>query len=126
MALPLQSRALRRSRTGGGRTAGFTLIEMIVTLGIFSIVLLGILAMFDMNGRIARIEGRVSELQQSLRAAQQDMVRIVHMAARGGLPVALFPDATTGFAGRQLPAGLAIEIANNVAVDTRVAKSADA
>jgi len=97
---------------------------MAVTLAIFSVVILGILAMFDMNGRIARVEGRVTDMQQALRAAQQDMVRIVHMAARGGLPLALFEEGT--YLGKKLPAGLAIEIANNVAADTRIANRVEA
>jgi hypothetical protein len=97
---------------------------MVVTLAIFSMVVLAILGMIDINGRIARVEGRVTDLQQSLRIGQQDVVRLVRMAARGGLPLALFPD--TGYAGKQLPAGLAIEIADNAAADTRIAGSAEA
>ncbi|HYU31192.1 MAG TPA: PilW family protein [Thermoanaerobaculia bacterium] len=122
MAQPFHSRAARGRRAA----AGFTLAEMVVTLAIFSIVILAILAMFDMNGRIARVEGRVTDMQQSLRAGQQDMVRTVRMAARGGLPVALFPDALSGFAGRQLPTGMAVEVANNVAATTKIANNADA
>src|SRR6185295_996160 len=120
MAQPLRSRAGRRP------AAGFTLAEMVVTLAIFSLVILAILAMFDMNGRIARVEGRVTDMQQSLRAGQQDIVRNIRMAARGGLPVALFPDVPSGYAGRQLPTGMAIEVANNVAASTKVANNAEA
>lgn len=106
--------------------AGFTLAEMIVTLAIFSIVVLGILAMFDLNGRIARVEGRVTDMQQALRAGQQDVVRTVRMAARGGLPMALYPDTVSGFTGKHIPNGLAVEIDNNVAADFKVAGSAEA
>jgi prepilin-type N-terminal cleavage/methylation domain-containing protein len=120
MAQPSRSRAGRRA------AAGFTLAEMVVTLAIFSLVVLAILAMFDMNGRIARVEGRVTDMQQALRAGQQDIVRNIRMAARGGLPVALFPDVPSGYAGRQLPTGMAIELANNVAASTKVANNADA
>ncbi|HYU31198.1 MAG TPA: prepilin-type N-terminal cleavage/methylation domain-containing protein [Thermoanaerobaculia bacterium] len=116
MVHPLPSRAVR----------GFTVIEMVVTLAIFMIVVMGILTMFDVNGRIARVEGRVTDMQQSLRAGQQDMVRIIRMAARGGLPAALFPDTRTGFPGKQLPAGLPIEVANNVAAGTTIAGSSEA
>jgi prepilin-type N-terminal cleavage/methylation domain-containing protein len=119
--------AQRKQRTQRIRSAaGFTLAEMIVTLLIFSIVVLGILAMFDMNGRIARVEGRVADMQQSLRAAQQDMVRTVRMTARGGLPLMLFKDTTSGYAGKELPTGLAIEVANNVAAGTQIAGNANA
>jgi len=117
-----------RFRAGRSRraAAGFTIAEMVVTLLIFSIVALGILAMFDMNGRIARVEGRVTDMQQALRAGQQDMVRVVRMTARGGLPLMLFKDTPPGFPGKELPAGLAIEVANNVAAGTQIAGSAEA
>lgn len=115
--------AQRIHRFRSRAAAGFTLAEMIVTLLIFSIVALGILAMFDMNGRIARVEGRVTDMQQALRAGQQDMVRMVRMTARGGLPLMLFKDTPPGFPGKELPAGLAIEVANNVAAGTQIANS---
>jgi prepilin-type N-terminal cleavage/methylation domain-containing protein len=113
-----------RPGRGSRATAGFTLAEMLVTLALFSVVVLGLLAMFDMNGRIARVEGRVTDMQQALRAGQQDVVRTVRMAARGGLPMALYAEGV--FAGKQIPDGLAVEIDNNVAADFKVANSAEA
>jgi type II secretory pathway pseudopilin PulG len=101
------------------RMAGFTMAELLVTLGLFSIVVIGMLALFDMNSRIARVEGHTSEMQQSLRIAQQDLVRNVRMAARGGLPSALFADGA--FTGKELPLGLAVEVANNVPANTQIA-----
>lgn len=126
MADLLHSRSVRISRVQARAQAGFTLAEMIVTLGIFAVVVLGLLAMFDMNGRIARVEGRVTDMQQSLRAGQHDLVRVIHMAARGGLPVALFENTLNGYVGKKLPNGLAVEIDNNVAADTKVAGHAEA
>lgn len=111
-----------RPGRGSRATAGFTIAEMLVTLVIFSVVVLGLLAMFDMNGRIARVEGRVTDMQQALRAGQQDVVRTVRMAARGGLPMALYAEGV--FAGKQIPDGLAVEIDNNVAADFKVANNA--
>lgn len=113
-----------RPGRGSRATAGFTLAEMLVTLALFSVVVLGLLAMFDMNGRIARVEGRVTDMQQALRAGQQDVVRTVRMAARGGLPMALYAEGL--FTGKQVPDGLAVEIDNNVAADFKVAGSAEA
>lgn len=101
------------------RQAGFTMAELMVTLALFSIVVIGMLALFDMNSRIARVEGHVSDMQQSLRIAQQDLVRNVRMAARGGLPAALYQDGA--FTGKLLPSGLAVEVANNVPANTRIA-----
>lgn len=131
MAHSLQTRAVRGARRIRGirsmrGAAGFTLPEVIVTVAIFAIVVLAILALFDLNGRIARVEGRVTDMQQALRTAQQDVVRNVRMAARGGLPLMLFEDTVSGFPGKKVPAGLAVEVANNVAADTKIANSPEA
>ena len=104
--------------------AGFTLAEVMVTLAITTIVIVAMLALFDINTRIARVEGHVSDMQQSLRIAQSEMIRSVRMGSRGGLPVALFPEGP--FTGRFLPAGVAVEVANNVAAGTLIAGNAAA
>jgi hypothetical protein len=72
--------------------AGFTLIELAVALGVTTIVMLGILFLFDFNNKLARVQTNVADMQQSLRIAQYDMVRLVRMAGRGGL------NATQGIA----------------------------
>jgi len=104
--------------------AGFTLAELMVTLAITTILILAMLALFDINTRIARVEGHVADMQQALRIAQSDMIRAVRMGSRGGLPATLFQEGT--FTGRYLPAGVAVEIANNVPAGTRIAGNADA
>lgn len=117
---PRASAPARRRR----RMAGFTMAELMVTLVLFSVVVIGMLMMFDMNSRIARVEGHTAEMQQALRMAQQDLVRNVRMAARGGLPAALFPEGT--YLGKELPLGLAVEVDNNVAANTRIAGDTNA
>lgn len=64
---------------------GFTLVEMSVALGVTVIVMLGILFLFDFNNRLTRVQTNVADMQQSLRIAQYDMVRMARMAGRGGL-----------------------------------------
>ena len=88
------------------RQAGFTLVEMIVSLGITALLLVGVLATFDLNSRITRVETHVADMQQSLRIAQDDIVRTVRMAGRGGLSLA--------DAANPLPAGVAISFRDNV------------
>ena len=122
MAMWFRSRPVRRLRAA----AGFTLAEMMVTLGIFAIVILAILAIFDINTRIARVEGHVTDMQQSLRIAQSDMIRMLRMGSRGGLPVAQFPDGTTGYLGKLVPAGVAIEVVDNAPANTTIAGNVDA
>lgn len=66
---------------------GFSLIELLVVTGLFSITLIGLLAAFDSAGRINKTELQSSELQQSLRAALQEIQRDVRMAGVGDLSV---------------------------------------
>lgn len=97
-------------------TAGFTLIEVVVSMAVMVVVLLGLLALLEFNSRVARAQVNVSEMQQSLRAVQSDMVRLARMAGRGGLPIREEPSA--GFAGMLLPSGPAIGVTNDVAGGT--------
>ncbi len=76
------SRKISRASPGQG---GFTLVEMSVALGVTVIVMLGILFLFDFNNRLTRVQTNVADMQQSLRIAQYDMVRMARMAGRGGL-----------------------------------------
>jgi Tfp pilus assembly protein FimT len=81
---------------------GFTIIEVTVSLIVTVIVLLGVLALFDFSNKLTRVQTNISDMQQSLRVAQSDSVRLIRMAGRGGLPVGNLPD------------GFAISVRNNV------------
>jgi prepilin-type N-terminal cleavage/methylation domain-containing protein len=78
-----------RQRTASTSEAGFTLAEMLVSLAVTALLLLAVLFTFDFSSRIARAQSHLSDLQQSLRIAQDDMVRLVRMAGRGSLPQSL-------------------------------------
>jgi type II secretory pathway pseudopilin PulG len=106
-----QSTSMRRGERGfslprGER--GFSLIELAVALAVMIIVMFGLLALFDMNERIGKVQTRVTEMQQSLRIAQYDVVRLVRMAGRGNL--------ATAQTGSTLPTGVAVSVRDNVAV----------
>lgn len=96
------------------RQAGFTLVELLVSLFVTAILLLGVLALFDFNNRIARVQTHVADMQQSLRVAQYDMVRLVRMAGRGGLPAS----EPAGLAPRHLPGGVAVAVRDDVPAAT--------
>ena len=106
------------------REAGFSLMEMIVTLAILIVVLLGVMALFDMAARISRVQVDVADVQQNLRAAQYDMVRMIRMAGRGAVPVQgpvnpagpPWPDPDW-----TLPNGIGVSVQNNVADGTLIA-----
>jgi len=106
-----QPRAATPARRG---EAGFSLSELAISLGILVIVILGVLALFDLNSRVARTQTHLSEMQQSQRVAQQSIIRLARMAGRGGLPT-FDPVAATN-----LPQGVAIGINNNVAAGTQL------
>lgn len=117
---------LPRPASRCGREGGFTLLEVLVSMGIMVAVLLGLLALLEFNSRVAKAQINVADMQQSLRVVQADMVRLTRMAGRGGLPVFREPFATTAYAGMRLPAGPAIAVDNGVAAETTLGGDDDA
>ena len=96
--------------TSSSRARGYSLIELIVSLAITVIVLLGLFQIFEKNTEVARIQTQVSDMQQSLRVAQNEMARMIRMTGRGGL------QAILNNQGNRLMPGL--EVQDNVAADT--------
>jgi prepilin-type N-terminal cleavage/methylation domain-containing protein len=94
----------------GGSQAGFSLVELLVTLLVTVILFYGVLTTLDFNGRVTRVQTNVADMQQSLRIAQQEMVRVIRMAGRGTLPAA---DAVSA----PVPTGIAVSLRNNVAAN---------
>lgn len=94
--------------------AGFTLLEAIVSIAIMVVILLGLLGLLDFNSRVAKAQVNVADMQQSLRAVQSDIVRMVRMAGRGGLPATRPENAAEGYGGMLFPDGFAIAVQNNV------------
>ncbi len=112
-------------RPGGRAQAGFSLLELLVTMIILLEIMVGMLILFDTSTKLARAQTHLSELQQSLRVGQAEIVRFVRMAGIGGLPITRLnvPDAAcpsgaapdySGFPGL-FPNGTAIAVINNVA-----------
>lgn len=99
----------------GAHQAGFTILELILTLLIVVEILIGAGIAFDVHNRMARIQTQITDMQQSLRIAQYDMTRMVRMAGRGGLAPEILP--TAAFNAADTPpvlSGIAIEVRNNV------------
>ncbi|MDH3254354.1 MAG: prepilin-type N-terminal cleavage/methylation domain-containing protein, partial [Acidobacteriota bacterium] len=92
--------------------AGFTLIEMVIAMFILSLLVVGLLEVFDFSSKVARSQTNISDMQQSLRAAQYDVVRLIRMAGRGPLPLRT--------PGRQMPLGVALEVRNNVPANSTI------
>lgn len=86
--------------------AGFTLVELLVSLAVTAVLILGVLATFDFTARMNRVQMNVADMQQSLRVAQNEVVKLARMAGRGGMP-----------------ANFAVQVRNNVAANTRLVPS---
>jgi type II secretory pathway pseudopilin PulG len=96
-----------RNPPRGTRTSGFTLVELTISMLILTVVIVGVLALFDSTNQLAKSQLLRVDLQQSLRVGQREVVRTVRLAGRGGL--LLSADNS------RLPAnGWAIAVDNNV------------
>jgi prepilin-type N-terminal cleavage/methylation domain-containing protein len=93
---------------GTARQRGFTLIEVMVSLIVTVIVLLGVLALFDFSNKLSRVQTNISDMQQSLRVAQTDAARLIRMAGRGGMPLGT------------VPTGWAVSVRDNVAAGSHI------
>ena len=69
-----------------GLSDGFSVVEMVVTVALFSMLTVGVLTLFDSSSLLSREQRRVAEMQQSNRVSQHEMSRFTRMAGRGGLP----------------------------------------
>src|SRR6185295_8414546 len=97
---------MKTGRSFYRRRSGFTVVELLIVLAVTLILTLIMLQLFNLSDRLARVQTRVAEMQQSLRIGQYDMVRLARMAGRGGLP--------STQPGRVLPTGIAISVRGNV------------
>ena len=64
---------------------GFSLVELVIASAIMAEVLVLALLLFDVNGRVSRVQTEIADLQQSQRVAQNTVARLTRMAGRGGL-----------------------------------------
>ncbi len=99
-------------RTNLRARAGFTLIELLVSMVVFLGILVAMFAVFNANYKLAQVQTHVANMQQSLRIAQHDLVRMVRMAGRGGL------------SRGTLPQGLAVAVTSNVPDGTTLGSGA--
>ena len=63
------------SNSPTSRQSGFSLIELLIGMVIAVEILVVALTIFDVHNRMARVQMQITDMQQSLRVAQYDMVR---------------------------------------------------
>jgi prepilin-type N-terminal cleavage/methylation domain-containing protein len=86
--------------------AGFTLIEMLVAISVFTIVMIGLLNLLDNSTRVSKIEAALADTQENVRYATYHLMRTARMM--GG---SILPFARGGGSGNAWAAG---EVRNNV------------
>lgn len=74
-----------RQRLKKNRQAGFTLIELAISLIVIVEVLLGVLMLFDFTNKLSHAQTNIADMQESLRVAQAELESMVRMSGRGGL-----------------------------------------
>jgi prepilin-type N-terminal cleavage/methylation domain-containing protein len=104
------------------RQRGFSLVELLISLAVLVIILVGVLQLFDLHSRIARTQTNVADMQQSLREGQNEMVRLIRMSGRGMLPAAhtALTQPVTVAERKLLPNGISVEVINDAAADATV------
>jgi len=107
---------VRRAATVCGE-AGFTMVELAVTMIVLVEIALATLLLFDASGKIGKAQLQVADMQQALRIGQYEIVKFVRMAGRGELPVTNKPGATLS---ANLFAGTSLALRNNVPVASGV------
>ncbi len=99
---------------------GFSLMELVVTMGVLVVVTMAGLSLVDTGQKVTSSQTAVAELQNNQRVAQQEVIRMLAMAGAGGLPESIDPglggSETTGV----FPDGLGLAVTNNVGPDTHV------
>jgi len=95
--------------------SGFTVAELAVALLVTIEVILAVLLLFDFSNKLSRVQTNVTEMQQSLRIAQYDTVRLVRMTGRGGLPIGTLPADPNNMLGT------ALQVRNNVPANSLIA-----
>lgn len=106
------------------RNAGFSLIELLVSLLILTLILVAVLTLFERSTRIARAQTQIADMQQAVRVSQHQLVRTVRMAGRGGLPMIRVSSDDPSLRGAEdhlLPHGVAVAVRNNVEAGAQVA-----
>ncbi len=100
--------------------AGFSLVELLVTVIILAEILVGLLIVFDSSSRLARAQTHVAELQQSLRVGQGELTRFARMTGLGGLPIMPLTAEARAYYGTFPEAGPAVSVFNNVPDKTTI------
>lgn len=89
--------------------SGFTLIEMLVAIAVFTVLMIGLLNLLDNSTRISKIESALADTQENVRYATYHLMRTARMMGGSTMPF-----ARTGTGGNAWVAG---EVQDNQATN---------
>jgi len=69
-------------------SAGFTLLEMVVAVGLLALVFIGVLNMLDTSQRVSKVETALADTQENVRFAAYHITRTARMTGGGDMPFA--------------------------------------
>lgn len=90
------------------RAAGFSVLELTVSLAVTVIILLAVLQLFDFSSKLSRVQTNVADMQQTQRVSHYELTKVIRMAGRGGLPAG------------NLPTGVAVSVRDNVPANSTI------
>jgi len=90
-------------------SAGFTLIEMLVAVAVFTVLMIGLLNLLDTSTKVSKIESALADTQENVRYATYHLMRTARMM--GG---SIMPFARGGSAGNAWVSG---EVHDNAAAN---------
>jgi len=99
-------------KTRRGASSGFSLIEMLVAIAVFTILMIGLLNLLDNSSKVSKIEAALADTQENVRYATYHLMRTARMM--GG---SIMPFARGGGSGNAWAAG---EVRNNVGNSTTI------
>ena len=67
---------------------GFTLVEMVVAIGLLAIVFIGVLNMLDTSQQVSKVEAALADTQENVRFAAYHITRTIRMTGGGDMPFA--------------------------------------
>lgn len=73
-----------------GAQRGFSLVELLVSVALLAVVMIGFLSLFDTSARISKAQSARADVQENIRYVLAQIVRLSRMPGAGGVP-ALVP-----------------------------------
>ena len=69
-----------------GAQRGFSLVELLVSVALVAVVMIGFLSLFDTSAKISKAQSARADVQENLRYVLAQVVRLSRMPGAGGVP----------------------------------------